>query len=323
MITRDRWYEQDRLGGLRRFAVAITILNLLGHFVFGFEQSYAQPLCALATAYSMELLLETVDALCNHRRPRFLGGLRPLTDFLLSAHITGLAVAMLLYSNERLWPTAFAAAAAVGSKHVFRVKAGNDSRHVFNPSNFGIALTLLLFPWVGIAPPYHFSENLPAIGRWVLPAVIIVSGTFLNVRFTRRIPLIVAWVGGFGFQALIRSLIFDTPVTAALLPMTGVAFILFSFYMVTDPATTPSKSRNQVVFGLGVSAVYCLLMLFHVVFGLFFSLAIVCGFRFALVSALTKYRARVPIPAQTAITARTERSPVRATTSVVLEKVDL
>ena len=52
----------DRLGGLRRFAVAITVLNILGHTFFGFEQSFAQPLVALVSAYSTELLLEFIDA---------------------------------------------------------------------------------------------------------------------------------------------------------------------------------------------------------------------------------------------------------------------
>ena len=64
----------DRLGGLRRFAIAITVLNILGHAFFGFEQSLAQPLVALAAAYSVELLLEFIDARCNHRAPRFMGG---------------------------------------------------------------------------------------------------------------------------------------------------------------------------------------------------------------------------------------------------------
>jgi hypothetical protein len=47
-----------RIRALRRFALAITILNILGHTVLGFEQSYAQPLCSLLTTYSLELLLE-------------------------------------------------------------------------------------------------------------------------------------------------------------------------------------------------------------------------------------------------------------------------
>ncbi len=92
----DRWYQSDRLGGLRRFAVAITLLNILGHTLFGFEQSWAQPIVALATAYSMEILFELIDARGTRRPLQFVGGVRQLADFLLSAHITGLAVAMLL-----------------------------------------------------------------------------------------------------------------------------------------------------------------------------------------------------------------------------------
>jgi len=319
----NTWQGSERLGGLRRFAVAITVLNLLGHFVLGFEQSYAQPLCALATAYGMEILLEGVDAWVNHRRPRFLGGWRAAIDFLLSAHITGLAVAMLLYSNERLWPTVFAAAAAVSSKSVFRVTVGKGTRHAFNPSNFGIALTLLLFPWVGIAPPYHFTENLPAVGRWLLPAIIVFSGTYLNLRFTRRLPLIAAWVTGFGLQALIRSLIFHTPVVAALLPMSGVAFILYTFYMVTDPATTPNKPWSQVVFGAAVSAAYGLLMLLHIVFGLFFALVTVCALRFVSLYVLGVMRAEAPAstrPVVASVVEKTAGLPVPV--AVALDKVD-
>lgn len=279
MAIDNRWYQSDRLGGLRRFAVAITLLNILGHTFFGFEQSWAQPLVALITAYSMEMLLELIGAWMYRRPPRFSEGLNSLVNFLLSAHITGLAVTMLLYTNERLWPIVFATVTAIGSKAIFRVWIGNSVRHFFNPSNFGIVVTLLLFPWVGIAPPYHFTENLSGVGDWILPGLIVVSGTFMNARFTRRLPLIMAWLAGFIVQALIRSLLFGTHVVAAWLPMTGVAFILYTFYMVTDPATTPSSTRAQVAFGVGVAAAYSLLLMVHVVFGLFFALMAVCALR--------------------------------------------
>ncbi len=279
MMTNDKWSAANRLAGLRRFAVAITLLNIVGHTLLGFEQSWAQPLVALATAYSMELLLELLDAWSQRRTPRFIGGVRSLVDFLLSAHITGLAVTMLLYANAQLWPIAFGTAVAIGSKAILRVPVGPGSRHVFNPSNVGITLTLLLFPWVGIAPPYHFTENLSGVGDWIVPGLIVVSGTFINARFTQRLPLIAAWLGGFAVQALFRSVVFGTPVAAAWLPMTGLAFVLYTFYMVTDPATTPSAPRAQVVFGAAVAAVYGLLLVMHVVFGLFFALTIVCALR--------------------------------------------
>ncbi len=296
--------RSKRLGGLRRFAVAITIFNILGHTVFGFEQSWAQPLVALATAYSMEIMLELIDAWANRRRPNFTGGPRSFVEFLMSAHITGLAVAMLIYTNERLWPIVLATTVAVGSKALFRVPVENGTRHFLNPSNFGITVVLLLFPWVGAAPPYHFTENLPGFWDWVLPGLILVSGSFINARFTGRLPLVAGWLGGFFLQALIRSLLFGTPFVASLLPMTGLAFILYTFYMVTDPATTPNRPLAQVAFGASVAATYGLLMLAHIVFGLFFALTIVCvlrGFGLYLLAAFAhKEPAHVSVQAATA-----------------------
>jgi hypothetical protein len=292
-----------RLAALWRFAVALTSFNILGHTFLGFEQSWAQPLVALATAYSLELLLEWIDARVKQRTPYFAGGLRPLVNFLLPAHITALAVTMLLYPNEHLRPIIFAVAVAVGSKTIFRAPVGRGTRHFLNPSNFGISLTLLLFPWIGIVPPYHFTENLAGLADWLLPAGIVISGSYLNTRFTRKLPLIFGWLGGFVSQALIRSLIFGTPLTAALLPMTGLAFILFTFYMITDPGTTPFEPRAQAVFGAAVAAVYGLLVTAHVVFGLFFALTIVCVVRGAglYAQALAAHRARgqaaVQVPA--------------------------
>jgi hypothetical protein len=280
MSANEKQAQSDRLGGLRRFAVAITILNVLGHAFFGFEQSVAQPLAALATAYGVELLLEAVDAWDGRRAPRFLGGgARRFVEFLLSAHITGLACAMLLYANERLGPVVFAAAVAIYSKALLRAPVGRGTRHFFNPSNAGITLTLLLFPWVGIAPPYQFTENLTGVGDWLLPAAIVLTGSFLNARFTHRLPLIGAWLGGFVAQAALRSWFLETSFVPALVPMSGVAFILYTFYMVTDPATTPAGRRGQILFGLSVAAAYGLLLVFHVVFGLVFALTIVCACR--------------------------------------------
>ncbi len=273
-----------RIVALRRFATAITLLNVLGHTVFGFEQSWAQPIVALLAAYLLEILLETIEARGRGKAPRYQGGLEAFFNFLLPAHITGLAVSMLLYANDRLMPIVFAAACAVASKYLFRATVGEKKRHFMNPSNFGIAATLLLFPWVGIAQPYMFTENLDGWGDWFLPALIVCSGTFLNATLTKKIPMILAWVGVFALQAALRHLLFDTSFTAALLPMTGMAFLLFTFYMVTDPGTTPRSVRGQVAFGAAVALGYGMLITAHVVFGIFFSLTAVCAVRGAMLS---------------------------------------
>ncbi|PYP90708.1 MAG: enediyne biosynthesis protein UnbU [Candidatus Angelobacter sp. Gp1-AA117] len=80
-------------------------------------------------------------------------------------------------------------------------------------------------------------------------------------------------------QALIRSMIFHTPLAVPFLPMTSAGFILFALYMIPDPATTPIKPLRQVLFGLSVATLYALLFVAHVVYGLFLALALTSATR--------------------------------------------
>lgn len=266
---------------LIRFGTAITVLNILGHLWLGFEQSWITPFVSLAAAYSTELAGELAVSRALGHSPRFTESFKKFVMFLLPAHITGLAVGMLLYAAEQLWAVAFAASAAIASKYVFRMPAGpkGASLHFLNPSNFGIAITLILFPTVGIAAPYQFAENITGAIDWLLPLVVVTTGSMINIKLTQRLPLIAAWLASFAAQAVIRALLFGTPLAAGLAPMTGFAFILFTFYMVTDPATTPEAPRNQRFFGIAVGLAYGVLMTAHVVFGLFFALVLVTGSR--------------------------------------------
>lgn len=268
-----------RLMALRMFATSITVFTILGHLFLGFEQSPLTPIAAILFGYALDLVLESLDARAQGRDPGYAGGLGKMVDYLLPTHIAGLACALLLWGNASLWPYLFAVAVAVSSKYLFRLPVRGRKKHFLNPSNFGIAVTLLIFPWVGIAPPYHFTNNTFGTVDWLIPLGVLMAGTMLNVNLTKRWPLILAWVGGFALQAVLRWVFLDHMLLAALMPMTGVAFILFTNYMITDPGTTPSKPRNQMVFGFTTAMVYGLLVSFHIVFGLFFALVITCVLR--------------------------------------------
>ncbi|MFW2541015.1 enediyne biosynthesis protein UnbU [Primorskyibacter sp. 2E107] len=292
----DRWYIDKRLKGLTRFAMAITALNILGHLFLGFEQSWITPFVAIAAAYGTEFLAETAQARADGRAPKYKGTPGTVIAFFLSAHISALAVSMLLFANEQIWVVAFAASLAVASKWLVRVPVMMGGkpvqRHVLNPSNFGITATLLLFPAVGIAPPYMFAENVTGLADWLLPMVVILTGSLLNTKLTGRMPLILAWLAAFALQAFIRSTMNGTPLLASLMPMSGFAFILFTFYMVTDPATTPGKPSHQVLFAAGVAALYAVFMQLNIVFGLFYALTLVTALRGAYLYALTTMPAR-------------------------------
>ncbi|MGW0392214.1 enediyne biosynthesis protein [Streptomyces sp. NPDC003042] len=265
---------------LRRFAISISVLNILGYTVLGFEQAWLWPFVAVATAYTVEIALEAVSARADGRAPRYAGGgFKGLVEFLFPAHITGLAVNMLTYVNDRIWVMVFGVVVAVATKWVLRSPLKGRMRHYMNPSNFGIAIILLLFPWASIAPPYHFTEYLHGPADWVLPAVIITLGTLLNAKLTGRMWLILAWLVGFALQAVVRGLLLGTAIPSALGMMTGTAFILFTNYMVTDPGTSPSKRSSQIAFGAGVAAMYGLLTALGIAYGIFFATALVCLIR--------------------------------------------
>ena len=150
------------------------------------------------------------DAFVNRRTPRFIGSWSNVINFLPPCIIPGLACAMLIYANDRLTPIIFAAALSAASKVIFRAPIGNgQTQHIFNPSNLGITVTLLLLPAAGLAPPYQFTENVTGVWHWDS------SGDDYGDHHSRKIygafAAGLAWFGGFALQAVIRSYVFNAP----------------------------------------------------------------------------------------------------------------
>src|SRR3982074_522505 len=64
-----------RLFALWYFTTLMIVWNVVGHTVLGFEQSWATPLTAIATAIAVSMLLDWVDARATNRELRFTGSL--------------------------------------------------------------------------------------------------------------------------------------------------------------------------------------------------------------------------------------------------------
>ncbi|MFE7593572.1 enediyne biosynthesis protein [Kitasatospora sp. NPDC057512] len=273
--------KDPRYLALRNFALSISVFNIFGYTLLGFEQPWLWPFVAVFTAYACEIAFELISAWAQRRGPRFRGnGFRGVYEFLLPAHITALAVNMLTYGNNQLLPIVFGVVIGVGGKHALQAPIAGRMRHFMNPSNFGITMSLVCFgSWFSIAPPYEFTENANTFFRVMIPLIIATAGTVINALLTKRTPLIVGWLGAFAIQAFLRHWIWDVALFSALGPMTGVAFVLFTNYMISDPGTTPVKGRAQFVFGSSVAFVYAILMVFNVVYTLFFATTLVCALR--------------------------------------------
>ncbi len=291
--------QQKRLVALWYFTTLMLAWILgFGHLVLGFEQSWAHPAVAVGTAIAVQMLLEWVDARAKGRPLRFSGSWANFANFLPPAIIPGMALSMLIFPGESVLPLAFAAAFAMASKVLFRAPvAPGVTQHMFNPSNIAVAVTLIVFSEiVGLTPPYQFTENVSGLWDWGVPLFVLVSGIVLHALFTGRLPLVAAWLAGFLLQGQIRVWLYDIPPLVPILPMTSAAFIIFTLYMIPDPATTPIRRKEQIAFGLAVAGVYGLLQALHVVYGLFFALVLVCLARGALLY-LADWRRRFMVAA--------------------------
>ena len=215
--------------------------------------------------------------------------------------MTSITMSFLLYFNQRLWIMALSVALALGSKYVLRVRRNGRFQHFMNPSNFGIAIVLITYQWTGVLP-WASPSTSTASGTGCCRSSSSCSAFRLNMLFTGRLPTVFTWLGTFILLGIVRAWILNTPIAAELVVLTGIPMVLFTLYMITDPQTSPSRLRSQIIFGAGIAFAYHVLLMMHVQYMMFYSVAAVCAIRGMCLFALSLRepaveRAAVPVTA--------------------------
>lgn len=186
-----------------------------------------------------------------------------------SAMITSLSLSLLLRADT-LAPLMIAAAIGVGSKFMFRLYG----KHVFNPANAGIVALLLLsqtiMPGAAWTPSGQWGSAI-----W-LAAMLAGAGLFVTYRAARLdVPLI--FLGGFAAMIVARALWLGDPLAIPLLRLQNGALVLFAFFMISDPKTTPDGAIARAVFAAGAALIaYILTYHFFIADGMFYALAAMC-----------------------------------------------
>ncbi len=181
---------------------------------------------------------------------------------LKSPLITALSLTLLLRADA-IWPLALAAVIAVGSKFAFRL----GGKHIFNPANIGI-VAMVLFTDAAWTTPGQWGTAV-----W-FAALLAGAGMFVTYRAARvDVPLI--FLGVYAALLFGRALWLGDPLSIPLLRLENGALILFAFFMISDPKTTPDGALARATFA-GGAALLAYLMTFHffIADGLFYSLAI-------------------------------------------------
>ena len=244
----------------------ITCILLAGHLSFGILESYQKTLLAIVTSIAFELVLGRIF---------FHKWLHPA-----SAYITGISVGILVRSPA-FWPYALCSAISITSKYVLRVKG----HHLWNPSNFGISLMLLLAPETVASLSIQWGNFLwPMLIIWALGSVIIWR--------LRRFHITGIYVVSFVAFAFLRSWMTGNPWQSEIAPITGPMYQLFIFFMITDPKTTVRSKRGQCLVVFLVALLEMVLRLRQVVYAPFYALFIVGPFAMLLEIWLDSRRPR-------------------------------
>ena len=266
-------------------AAVIISLQVLGQVAFDFRLSIAQILIAIGTCALLEVGIA------------FFG--QHVLMWPASAMLTGNGVAFVLRvpgtEHGDWWSlngwTIFAGTAAVSllSKYVIKFRGS----HIFNPSNFGLVLCFLLLG-PEHAEPLDFWWG-PMTGWLALAlAIIVVGGLAILIRLRLIVIAVAFWVTFAAALAVLMGLGHAFSARWHLGPVSGHYFwwvlvtspevLVFLFFMITDPKTTPKSTRGRALYAVSIGLLSVLLIApakteFWAKVALLGALAIVCAAR--------------------------------------------
>jgi enediyne biosynthesis protein E5 len=157
-----------------------------------------------------------------------------------SALISGLSLCLLLRTDS---PALAAATAvlAVASKFLVRVRG----KHVFNPTNGAIVAMLLLTDGVWVSAGQWGSAAFFAFFLAAAGGVVVNRAARADVTWTFLVAHAALAIG--------RALWLGDPLAIPLHRLSNGALVLFAFFMISDPRTTPDSRPGRILFAVLVA----------------------------------------------------------------------
>jgi len=159
---------------------------------------------------------------------------------MLSALNTSLSIILLLHAGHWIW-MALAALIAIASKFLVRYRG----RHVFNPSNIGIVVLLLMTDTTWVT---H--------GKWgqaIWLALLLAGLGLVWLLGWRRMLTSLTFLGLFSGLVVARAVWLGDPWSIPLHQLQNGALLIFTFFMLSDPMTTPQSTTGRMLFGAWVA----------------------------------------------------------------------
>ena len=195
----------------------------------------------------------------------------------LSSLITSLSLTLLLRTDDAMFAV-IAASLAIGSKFLIRYRG----KHIFNPANFALVSLMLLSDHAWVSSGQWGSA---AIGAFVLACL-----GFLVLTRARRAETTVAFIAIYAAMLFARAAWLDDPFSIPLHQLQNGALLIFAFFMISDPKTTPNSAGGRVLFAALVASVaYTIQFIYYQANGPILAL-ILCAPLVPVIDALLKGR---------------------------------
>jgi Na+-transporting NADH:ubiquinone oxidoreductase subunit NqrB len=213
-----RYYQIAALGSLLAFGVFVLDFGIRGY----------NAIAILVTAQCVQFVAT---------RWAGLGRFDPL-----SAVITSLSLTLLLRTDLVLLAM-LGAAIAISSKFLLRF----NGKHIFNPAN--IALVALMF---------GSDQAWVSSGQWgsaVIGALALACLGLLVLTRAKRAETTLAFLLAYAALLLGRALWLGDPLSIPLHQLQNGALLIFAFFMISDPKTTPNTATGRLIYGALVASV--------------------------------------------------------------------
>jgi enediyne biosynthesis protein E5 len=155
--------------------------------------------------------------------------------------ISGLSLCLLLRTNT-LFLAFLTAVVTIASKFIFQ----RGGKHIFNPTNFGIVAMIALTNQVWVSPAQWGSKLYFAF-------LIACAGGIVIYRATRS-DVTYAFLMTYASILFGRAFWLGDPWAIPLKQLQSGALLLFAFYMISDPKTTPDSRAGRILFAALVAA---------------------------------------------------------------------
>ena len=218
--------------------VFLVSLLLFGALARDFSLTVGQVLLTFCSAVGTQAAWQFALKLPNHHN---------ISSY-LSALVSTCGICILVRSDV-LWVHPLLASLAISSKFVLRFGEGKNRGHILNPANLAAFSAMMFMPHAWLSPGQWGQETLAAM--WMLALGGMVTGRIK--RWDVSLTFLGTWLGLLAARLIWLDYAPNLALDMWLHQALNGATILFAFFMISDPMTTPQHARARMAYAVCVA----------------------------------------------------------------------